>query len=586
MRTSAMDGALARSRSIQNTATAYALNLKRQGGIDVFDSGASFGGAFSTFQDQAAAKQRYAMFRGWVYSAVNAIALAASRQPILVGKRVDPDKGKPKETKGLRLPTKNEYLAKQLMLNKMPPHFRTKAAMTDMDLIPNHALQKKLEKPNQIQHGFQFTYSFVANLCLTGWGYVIGGKNDETGEVDFYSVPTNWVTPLHDKGAFSEFRIQNPNGAPNNDPPLPRENVRFAYLPNPGNPLGALAPATAQSLAIKIDDQIQSSQAAFFENAVFPGAVVTMGKNPHPAVSGGVRPRLTPAQRRQVYGAIRKVMSGVANYGNPAIVDGMIESIEKLSASQNEIGWEKSEKAIRTRILSAFAVHPFILGEEMIGSYAQAYIVKELFADRVNVFLSLLSSVMNEFAPTFYADSAKAKKKSSEETDLMVWWEEIQPKDLSMEKSLWEGARGRGDVTQNEFRNYMGLPPDEDSNEAVIEKSSVQAISGIAQAVTGGKLTPEQATEILVGMGLPAKMAKKIAGEGPPEEPEMEDDWGSFGDESEEEGGTPAAGQPEEDADPFDSELAAAAGNFKSATAELAYVENVISKSTGILEND
>ena len=200
-----------------------------------------------------------------------------------------------------------------------------------------------------------------------------------------------------------------------------------------------------------------------------------MGKQPHPDVPGGIRPRLTPAQRRQVYGAIKKVMSGVSNYGNPAIVDGMIESIERLSATQNEIGWEKSEKSVRTRILSAFAVHPFILGEEMAGSYAQAYVVGERFCDRVNVFLALLSQLMTNFVPVLLDKSSEkaANRKTEANDDLVVWWEEAQVKDPSMEKSLWEAARQRGDVSQNEFRAWMGIGPDEDGDEAAIDKTNL-----------------------------------------------------------------------------------------------------------------
>jgi hypothetical protein len=200
-------------------------------------------------------------------------------------------------------------------------------------------------------------------------------------------------------------------------------------------------------------------------------------------------------------------MSGVANYGNPAIIDGMIEKIERLSATQNEIGWEKSEKTVRTRILSAFGVHPFILGEEMAGSYAQAYIVQELFNKRVNVFLSMLSTLMTNFVPKLIEGGEKEK--------LVIWYEQAKATDPSMEKSLWEGARGREDVSQNEFRAFMNLPPDEDKNEAQIDKASIQAITGIAAQVKAGGLEVEQGIAILEGLGLSKELATAIAGEGP-----------------------------------------------------------------------
>lgn len=512
----AMDKALSRSRANASFARQSAVMLKKAGGGGGFmDFSPSAGmGSLSAFQDQGRNQRRYAQFHGWVHSAINALADTAAGQPVHVGKLAGSKKAKPKQSKDL-IVARKDFPSRPIQAferNKMPASLRNKAAATELEVIEDHPLLTALEKPNNMQHRWQFVYSFVANLCLTGWGYVIAAWNDKD-EIEFYSVPTTWVYPDHTKGAFAEFYIRNPNDPASigkNQKPLTRDQVGFAYIPNPSDPLSALPPIQAQSMAVAIDDSIQSSQVTFFDNAMFPSAIVTMGHQPHPEVAGGLRPRLTPAQRRQVYGAIKKVMSGVANYGNPAIIDGMIEKIERLSATQNEIGWEKSEKTVRTRILSAFGVHPFILGEEMAGSYAQAYIVQDLFCRRVNVFLSMLSTLMTNFVPNLIEKGDKEK--------IVIWYEEAAAKDPSMEKSLWEGARGREDVSQNEFRAFMNLPPDEDKNEAQIDKASIQAITGIAAQVKAGGLEVEQGVAILEGLGLSKELATAIAGEGPAEE--------------------------------------------------------------------
>lgn len=41
----------------------------------------------------------------------------------------------------------------------------------------------------------------------------------------------------------------------------------------------------------------------------------------------GIRPRLTPDQRKDILAAIKKIYQGVRNYQNPLIIDGMIEGI-------------------------------------------------------------------------------------------------------------------------------------------------------------------------------------------------------------------------------------------------------------------
>ena len=586
----AMDKALSRSRQAMSLAHDNALILKARGQMNIgamFDFSPSSGIAqISQFQDQGANRMRYAQFRGWVHAAVNALATEGAGRPLHVGRMLGAKENKtPKQSKefDMALRRQGSRLAKSVDIRKMPEWLQAKTAANELEVFHDHPLIDILKRPNPIQHAWQFVYSFFANLCITGWGFVVGGYTDE-GDLEFYSIPTTWVYPDHSKGAFAEFRIRNPKNPMNvDDEPFTRENVAFAYIPNPADPLQSLAPAQAQTSAIRIDEHIQSSQAMFFENAVFPSAIVTIGKNPHPDVPGGMRPRLSPAQRRQVYGAIRKVCAGVANYGNPAIIDGMIENIERWSATQNEIGWEKSEKSVRTRILSAFGVHPFILGEEMAGSYAQAYVVQDRFCKRVNVFLSLLSTMMTEFAPTFNVPQgqkalllSKAGKVIRKADDkLLVWWEEAKAVDPSMEKSMWEAARGRGDVSQNEFRAFMNLPPDEDGNEDVIDKTNLQAIVALAGQVKAGTLDPEQAQAILKGLGLPDDLAEDIAGEGPPEQPEM----GQEGEQPEE--GSEGLDHATEDlnGEPGEGDLDNAMGELEKGIQRLTVVEKVISRA-------
>ena len=487
--------ALIKSRAWTENAATSLLSLK--GGSIAGLSVGDFGyGQFTQFQQQGANRQRYGQYRGWVHSAINALAMEASRQSFQVGKKLGKTtKKKPNNRKHLEF----------LDFLKAPSDIQTKAAAEELEIISGHKLYALLEKPNPIQHTFQFVYSFVANICLTGWTFVVAGESEDGSRVEFFSVPTTWVHPDHTEGPFSKFRIINPNDPTNGfkSEPLDRSQVSFSYFPNPADPMAALSLTQAQQMGISIDDHIQTSQKVFFENGVFPSVVVTVGSQPHPDVPGGIRPRLTAVQRRQVYAAIKKVSAGVANYGNPAIVDGLIEKIERLSATQNEMGWEKSEKSVRTRILSAFGVHPFILGEEASGSYAQAYNVQDIFCRRVNALLKLLGHVMTELGSSMMKE------------DLVVWWDEAKARDPQMEQTLWNAARARGDVSQNEFRKWMGLAPDEDHNEAHLDKGMLQGITTLMEKVKGGAIAVEQAVAFLEGLGVPSKLAKKIAGEGP-----------------------------------------------------------------------
>lgn len=487
--TSAIESSLSKSRALINRTKDYITTTKAAGGGGFLESisAADGMGSLSNYRDQARNRSRYAAFRGWVYSAVNALASEAAAQPVTLIRKKGKGKGKPKSRKFAG---------------------RTKAARLEEEIIEDHPLLDRLKRPNDLQYQYQFVYSFIASLYLTGWSFIL--KDEVEGEEipRYYALPTTWVKPLHEKGPFSEFKIVNPNNplAEGAVETYTREQIAFAHFPNPADPLSAYSPVASQETSIGIDEKIQACQTKHFDNGIFPSVIVTVGKTPHPDVPAGLRPRLTATQRRQVYAAIKKVSGGVANYGNPAIVDGLIENITKFSSSQEEIGWEKSEATVKKRIYSAFCVHPFITGEEMPGSYAQAAIVGDRFGKRLNIPLSLLSLVMTEFC------------KADVEESLEVEYEPYEVADPQMVAGMWDKARANNDVTQNEYRTQrLGLPPDEDSNQSYLDKGSITAAAGIAEKVTAGAMTPEQGLGLLVAMGLPTKAAQAIVGKGPPE---------------------------------------------------------------------
>ena len=498
----AVTTALARSRKSYNTAYGIATHTKQAFGIDSIVGGGSGSSQFNQLGNSSGNRRRYALFRNWVHAAIHALAIEGASQPVNMGRLLPLDGGKAIELGG----EKNAKFVR----SKMCANAKEKTHAANFEIVGSHDLLSVLERPNKIQNRWQYVYSFIANMNLTGWGFIVRGTNEESGKTEFFSLPTTWVRPNHEKGAFSRFFIVNPrNPSAEIGPPLDASQVAFAFIPNPSDLMTALAPAQAQSAAINIDDKIQSSQTVFFENGVFPSMIVTVGKNPLPGISGrmgeGIAPRLTGAQRRQIYHAINSVIGGTTNYGRPAILDGLIERIDRWSATQNEMGWEKSEDKIRTRILSSFGVHPFILSGEMAGSYAQAYVIEDRFCGRVNTFLDLLGIVQTELVQNI-----------EDSDDLLVWWDECKARDPKRDDDLHLKARANKDISKSEFRQYMGLPPAEDDAEEVLTSGAMlQAVMQMVLAATAGTATPEQAIAMFHGMGVPDELARRMAGNGP-----------------------------------------------------------------------
>lgn len=491
----ALDKALDNSRALVSTANSHARSMQKAGVLNeafVSDTGLS---GFSDWRSKQQNREKYSLLRLTLYGCVNAIAERGAGQPI----RVARVKGKKKPQSGSISGTKD------FDLKQMPIGARQKAAEQEVEVLSEHPLLDSLDNP--IQTKWDFIYSFLANLALTGWSYVVLNYNKKNDKWEFYSLPTTWVTPKHAKGPFSEFVVKNPNKPEAKGEVFTRDQVGFAHLPNPSNPMGAYAPSNAIMPAIRVEDHIWTSREQFFKNGIFPGSIVTVGKDPHPdAPSDGIRPRLTKTQRSQVYAAIRKVMGGVANYGNPAIVDGLIESIERLSMNSSEMGWEQSEESVKKAIRSAYRVHPFITGEPMnVGGWSQATIIKQMFDEKVNSYLNLFSNVM-----TTLVKRAMTKAKETAE-ELLVYVEECKSEDPTIEASNMKAARAQGDVSQNEFRAYLGLPADKD-NEMILPKFLVAPIKELTIAKEGGQITLEQFKALLEALGVPAKFVKAIGG--------------------------------------------------------------------------
>jgi phage portal protein BeeE len=490
---------LDRATGIATTAHRQALQLKSTGELSAV-TGDMGSYSWEAQRDQRANYERYGLYRGWLYAAIHATCLEAAGQPAYVGRLLD---ALPMEEDTRRRIGRTKHMAE-----KMPKGLREKSIREGFELVQEHPLVDLIERPNPIQSRWQFTYMFVAQLNLTGWGYLVGGLTGKDGQMEIYSVPTTWITPDHREGPFAKFKFKDPK-ITGEGIDLTREQVGIAYIPNPANMLTALSPTRTQIEAVRIDDHIQASQERFFENGIFPSMVLTIGDNPLGQGGGGGSPLLTGPQRRAIVGAIHKRMGGVANSGEPLILDGLVSKAERLSATQTEMGWEKSEEKVKTRILSSFGVHPFILGEAInVGGYAQASIIKSVFCDRVNSYLSMLSLIMtNRFAPQM-----------SETERLTVWWEECVPADPELERKYYEMGRKTGDVTRDEYRAKMGLPPLEVAAERNKLLETVGGMTGAVQILNAmgmGSITSETAAKLLaLFFEIEEKVANDIIGVG------------------------------------------------------------------------
>ncbi len=227
--------------------------------------------------------------------------------------------------------------------------------------------------------------------------------------------------------------------------------MAFFYLPDPSDPFGAMSPLSAQAAAVDADEAIQEAQRRAFENGVFPKVVLTAGRLPGMGGETGPRPVLGEDQRKQIIHAIKSLYGGVAKYDEPLILDGLIESVTKISNTPAEMDFLASGKQTKSRIFQAFGINPLIVGEIEGANRAQAVVAEESFcANAINPLLEMMGQVMSGWVGSAYA---------SDREKLVVWIECCKPHDAEQSLKEWELGLKLGAATPNEYRTtVLNLP--------------------------------------------------------------------------------------------------------------------------------
>ena len=448
--------------------------------IDVHGLG-SEGSRYSRWRgDRSASSVGYKYFRHWVAVAVGHIARRIASQPILVASLI-----KTAEARGLE-----DMRLKAKMPDTLKSHFRV-GADEQLRLITDGPLVEVVDRPNSVQSRYEFLYTIGVSLFMTGESYLIGGENKQ-GQPELWSVPTHWVTALHENGRmFSGYRL-NPEGF-GEGTYLPPENVARLYFPDPSDPKSALSPVWSQMEAVIVDGQIQNSQKRAFENGIFPGVLLKIGR-----VGGkDANPRklMQPHQRRQLMVAAKRIWSGVAKTGEPLIVDGLVDEIEPFTTSPREMDWTDSQEWVRKRIFHAFGINPINTGEIAGVNRAQAAVSEAHQSQNViNPVLAQISVALCPFLVSLFGSSRNTKQKT------LVWIDPCKPHDDELEAREWKDNAALGTVTINEIRvQRLGLDPipGGDLPAKYSDPLFLTAVANIAGMVAEGMLSEQQAATIL-----------------------------------------------------------------------------------------
>jgi phage portal protein BeeE len=360
------------------------------------------------------ARQQLEAFKGWVYAAVRPIAQRIAGQEVKVGRRVRRRTGQ-----------------------------RVKAV--EIEELGSHPLTAALADPNPVMVPWSLMFSTVAALELCGVGYWWLSEAD--GKLEIWPLPPSWVLPKRGGATFESYEVR-PPGQVEPTALSADDVIRFSY-PSPGDPFGSVSPLQACAAAVNGDQSIQSAQARAFSQGLWPGMGVRLARNPGVGGQQGNRPELNSYQRAQIISAVKQAYRGVANFGEPIILDGVIEEVFKLTNSPHEMDFLDSSNLTKKRIFQAFGTNPLIAGEIEGTNRAQAVVAERLFlSGTVNPKIELLSQCLTGWMSWRYRDP-----------NLVVWVEPaVADDDETADRRLALAAKF-GAVTKDELRAQAGLPP-------------------------------------------------------------------------------------------------------------------------------
>jgi phage portal protein BeeE len=374
----------------------------------------------------AGAAEQLNAFRGWPFVAASAIAKRTAAQPITLSRIA-----RRRSVRGTR-----------------------NAQQSSLEPIETHPLLDLLSDPNPLGTAWTFKYATVANLLMSGrafWHLFESG--DEPPQL--FWLPSSWVVGFEMNGnAYAAWKVLPPGRT---EPILvpAEEMTSYFYLPDPANPQGAISPLQACAPAVVADRELTRSQMAGFRTGVFPRMAVHIARETDaegkPTKS---RAKLTGTQRQQLLDSIRALYGGAINSNEPWIVDGLIDSVEKLSHNPSEMDWLDSSKSLKERILQSFGVNEAIVGQLEGANRASATAAEMHFVHTaVNPIAQLMSEAMTEWL-------ARHELFASESERLVLQIEPAVAKDEELELKKLQLLANVGAITGNELRAALcGLPP-------------------------------------------------------------------------------------------------------------------------------
>lgn len=417
-------------------------------------SAAMFANQASQSTEQSRSQRQYLAFKNTVATALRPVMVRFASQPIRVGVT----------TTRKELNTRKEYsLASESVFSESgerivkeyAPAWIKASIGSNVTPLESHPLLTLMESPNEFITQNGLLQCTAASLTLTGrvvwWFDSSGSVRPETGMATrIWYLPCHWVTPSGPpENPFGKYKIQMPTVG---EIEVDGNDIFYAVVPHPEDPTRSWSAVQSQAASVDTDENILSAQHTSMKNVIRPSLIITAGRMG--TMQGGrMGPRATldRTAREALTEAIKGHYQGVMKFGEPLILDAMIEDVKPLMARPLELDLLNSSNVTQSRIMQGIGTSPVVAGYSENANRAGSVVAHEIFYELVlNPLISLFGQSLDVMAHRRYGEFGM---RGSAKRRFRVWMDEAKPRDAEQIQSRVETCLPAMKV--KEIREYL-----------------------------------------------------------------------------------------------------------------------------------
>lgn len=271
----------------------------------------------------------------YIYSVVNKLALLMASVPIKAQKVVSPQKYAKYKSMDWGVRVDNVDLKED--------------ALED---VPDHDLQKLLERPNAQESEFEFRYNFFINKLITGNGFIEAIKPTETRPpVELWNLPPLAVT-LNESGNFYNKIIEAYFNWGVTSKTILRENLLHSKYYNPAGGVYGLSPLSAARKATQQINDGDEWNASLLQNGAKPEFLIIVADGtPDPE-----KEKLKKRWREQYTGPHKASK-------DPIVMEEGFMKLEKMGYTVKDMDWQNSTLTNMRKVYDVYGVSSEIFND-------------------------------------------------------------------------------------------------------------------------------------------------------------------------------------------------------------------------------